>query len=242
MCYNYNGDSMIENVTEEKLQEILKNIVLPGSSIGVHGIARDNPAQIADLIMKQGLLNSRYHSGLTGTIAFLGQVENIDCKDILSYTYGIYDDEGNVYTIVCAIPEVVKDETGKEYYLGVYNKSEKHGKDDLKLHSNPTHDLGILFPEYIVGCVVRNVHTRQSKFILNGHYISFQSEKDQALINIVLLSFIRDYNSHVSVYALDEDDYERVSHMLSKIHREDLDYYRRSFVEKYESLYKGECK
>lgn len=233
---------MVENINEEKLQEILQNIIMPGSSIGVHVIDKGQFFEVANSILAIGLKNSKHHEGLTGTIAFLGQKETFDYNDILDYFYGNYDSNGNIFTIVCAIPETIKTTDDKEYYLGAYEKFNGYGKDDYKAHSMPTHDPNILPPEFIVGCVVRNVHTRQSNFIINKNYVSFKNDEQQFLVNDNLLQKIQEYKNLMWVYTLDEEGYENAQLWMEVQPKVDSDsnHYANLFLNKYENLTKGE--
>lgn len=232
---------MVENITEDKLKDLFENIVFSGSSIGVHGIDKGQGSEVANSILETGLRNSKHHKGLTGTVAFLGQKEILDYNDILNYFYGNYDSNGNVFTIVCAIPETIKTTEGKEYYLGMYEKFDGYGKDDYKSHSMPTHDLDVLPPEFIVGCVVRNIHTCQSNFIINKNYISFKKNEQQVLVNDNLLQKIQKYKDLMWVYTLDEEGYENASFWMSIQPKVDSDsnYYANLFLNKYKNLTKN---
>ena len=76
---------MLEKITEENLQEILNNIVLSGSSIGVHGIDKGDFYEVANSILITGLKNSKHHEGLTGTIEFLVDKDKHPIKDTIIF-------------------------------------------------------------------------------------------------------------------------------------------------------------
>lgn len=238
---------MYENIDEKKLQEVINSIVEENASIGVHGIALFNqdkedknidPKEILTSIMSEGLRMSTNHGGLTGTIKFLDKEEC--ASDILEYmSYQSEDENGVMYRIICAIPEVMEDKDGKKYYLGKYDKVPQLGKDNYKVHYLPTHDLTLLPKELIVGYLAQNLSTNKSTFVLNNNYYNIQNEEVKKDFEDSFLQKLKS-NANGNLFSLlsqDEKSYEAITRLYKIYSKIGLkipnEYYLKSFIESY---------
>ena len=165
---------IFDPIDARSLDTKLREIVIPGSSIGVHGIKVNDVHQldIYESIRVHGLyMTSRY--GLVGNIAFLNPIEEYNIDDIVGYTYGI--DNTAKYTVVVAIPNTIKTSDGQEYFLGNFYKYHLYGKDDSRARALPINEMGTLPPEFVVGLYVGIVNGGSQKFYLNDRYLGLQN-------------------------------------------------------------------
>ena len=235
---------MIENIDQSKLQEVINAVVGQNASIGVHGISTSDeskeekdPKNVLVSIMSEGLRMSTRHTGLTGTIRFL---DLEDCAyDIIGHAaYQTEDENGIIYRVICALPEVMEDKNGEKYYLGKYDNVRQLGKDNIKVQTLPTHDLSSLPKEFIVGFLAQNVDTGKATFVLNKNYYNIQDEEKKRNIEDTFLQNLKsDKNSNMNLLPLNEDGYEKatkICEIYSKIGQEPInEYYLKSFIEKY---------
>ena len=226
---------MIENITKEQFQKVMDTYMIKDSSIGVHAINHENREEKANSILNNGLNNSSYHSGLTGTIEFLDTEDSGLVNDIFNYSYTGPDPNGNRYVIICAIPEIIESKEGVSYYLGKYTSFPTYGKDDYKSHSFPTHNLEILPSEFIFGCLIYNSFKSEYNFKLNSKYIGLQSDDKRREFNSNFLKKL--FAIHSEVLTFDEEEYEKSKEFIERCGvKSDMTYYAKLFIKKYEEL------
>ena len=183
---------------------------------------------------------SNHHTGLTGTIRFLNLE---DCaRDILDYTdYQTGDENGIIYRVVCAIPEVMEDKNGEKYFLGKYDKTPYLGKDNFKVHGFPTHGLKNLPKEFIVGFIGQKLGTGKATFVPNREYYNVQSEERKREIEDQFLQSIKTDNP-LELLSLNEETYAEVSSLrdtFARVGRElPNSHYMNAFLAKYEEMSK----
>jgi len=223
---DYSQQSVIENITEEQLQEILEQIVIPGSSIGVHSIdTNDTGLQIYDSILKEGLrINKSY--GLVGTISFENPIEQFNAYNITSYEHGM-DKNNIINNVIVAIPETgyINEE---QYYIGQFFKyNGGYGKNDERANSIPLNWIKENLPkELIVGLYINDTTTGKRSLIINPDYISFKSETEQQ-------EFSKKLFSMADHYVFNDSDY-----MVAQMYPNPSPY-EESFIKKYEEITQG---
>lgn len=179
--------------SEKELEDILKQIVIPNSSIGLHGIRNrdediDNNIDLANKILNEGLNIVMEWSGLVGTICMLGKIEQCNFKEITDYVYGI-DKYKNIVNIIFAIPETIPMIDGDEYFVGTFPECCGYGKNDERSTSIPFNrfiDENGRFPtEFIVGYIKNKYRDISEDFveelILNENYIGFKTPVERLL-------------------------------------------------------------
>lgn len=172
--------------SEKELEDILKQIVIPNSSIGVHGIkynGKDSNIDVANKILNQGLDINMECYGLVGTICMFGKVEQCNFKEITGYVYGC-DEHKNIVNVIVAIPETIPMIDGDEYFIGDFPEYKYgYGKNDDRARCNSfnyfTDDNNRFPTEFIVG-YIKNKYRHisegfEEEFILNENYIGLKT-------------------------------------------------------------------
>ena len=244
---------MIKNITEEKLQEIIDEIVIPNSNIGVHkmtGVYANDYEEIKkiyDKILSEGFEASgsyKVNYGIISHIAMCGMSNNYVSKQVMEWEFGNCIKEG--IKIIFAIPSIIKINE-KEYYIGEYPGI----SNDINYEDSESITYGkfaeIIPKEFILGHLKikygpgneRLMWTSSSDFILNNDYIGLKNQKEQQ-------HFFESYEQELNklfVLSFDEEGYEFARSMRDNCVIENKsDYYYRSFFKKYSELNNGKQK
>lgn len=237
---------MIENINEEKLQEIIQNVVLPNSNIGVHKMTGpyandyEQAKIIYDKILEEGFKTrggEKASHGIISHVAMCGLSDNNISKNILNWEFGNYIQES--IKIIFAIPSIIES-NGKKYYIGEYpemgigvdadSESIQYGKFVEKIpkefilgHLKITHGPGN----------EKLFWTSKYDFVLNNNYIGLKSQEEQQ-------QFFDNYESclrSLHILTFDEIGYNFADRMsTARTQREQSNYYCQKYFEKYEEL------
>ena len=178
----------------EELIEIISSIP-EDYSICIHGInGTGDFIERAKSTLLKGLNNSGW-GGVLSNSKIIGQKKNLKDRDyleMLDYSYG-YDNNGTVVNLIIALPEVIKDKDGKEYYLGHFNKIPgiSKGKDEAgdSLPINQLIEAIEYIPkEFIVGYYYGTYKSKDFTFVRNPNYIGNESiEKQEDFYNALIV-------------------------------------------------------
>ena len=157
--------------SKEQFRKDLESIIIPESSIGLHGIDKIDSEKIYHSIANQGLrMSSKY--GLVGNIEFRGDFEHMDINDIYDYGYGNK-------IVLLAIPKIGEFED-VQFYIGSFPKNRGgYQKDDYRCDSIPIHNLkfGSYLPkEFVVGVFMHDKN--DAYFELNPNYLGLKDNKE----------------------------------------------------------------
>lgn len=176
------------------ISQLLDLMIVPGSSVGAHGITfRDEVGNHTELletaktITEEGIKVKRSGgANFALTCSMLGDSDSYDRDELIDYFYGaISISNDNKYTtIVVAIPNVMVDVEGKEYFLGNFPKGME--KDNEKFASFPINryimEKGAIPREFIVGYISGKVNINPGEegysFRHNPHYIGLRSDEE----------------------------------------------------------------
>ena len=231
----------ITDITDMQLEKILHEIVIPGSTIGLHGISTSGDgADKYKSIENSGLKNNTAY-GIVGTVEFINLPENptkFNISDITQYRYGV---DGNQisYTVIIAIPEVLELSDGQVVYLGRFLKYHMFGKDDERAIYVPINWIKNIPSEFIVGAYTKNLKTHKTSFTLNKNYLGLKENKQQQAFatNFYTNFFELTYNFHKKkLLTFDEETIDFIKKLISSGY--DENFYYNSFIEKYDTLKK----
>lgn len=243
---------MIENISEEKLQEILQNVVLPDSNIGVHNMTvffannYTEAKKVYDEILDVGFVcrggEKAYH-GIISHVAMCGLNNDYIADKVLAWDFGLRKNEG--IKIIFAIPSIIIS-NNKEYYIGEYPQCAAENIEaesityGMSVHRIPKEFiLGHLKIKYISdnqGNAVKPIYD----FVLNNNYIGIKSEEEKK-------QFFDTYEETLKnklIFTLDERGYKMASAIKNESGSSIFGdtYYVRKFFNKYDELNKGERK
>lgn len=234
---------MIENITEEKLDKIINEIVIPNSNIGVHKMTGpyaddyEQTKEVYDKILKEGFKTKggeKSHHGIISHIAMCGSSNDNISNNILNWNFGSRTGEG--IKIIFAIPSIIEC-NDKKYYIGEYPYSVAKNKE---AESIPYGKFVEKIPkEFIMGYlkIKQGTSTVSHDFIVNKDYIGLKSSEE-------IQSFFDSYEKVLEnkfILTFDERGYN----LANMIKKEPLDgifgdtYYIKKFLDKYNELNKS---
>ena len=243
---------MVENINEEKLQEILQNVVLPDSNIGVHkmtGFFANNYTEakkVYDEILDVGFVcrggEKGYH-GIISHVAMCGLNNDYVADKVLDWDFGVRKKEG--IKIIFAIPSIIIS-NNKEYYIGEYPQC---AAENIEAESITYGKLVNRIPkEFILGHLKIKYTSENQEiadkpiydFVLNNNYIGIKSEEEKK-------EFFDTYEETLKnklIFTLDERGYKMASAIKNESGSSIFGdtYYVRKFFNKYNELNKGERK
>ena len=234
---------MYTNITDEQLKELLTNIIIPGSSIGVHGIGHsDNVIDVYNQIVETGLNITTPSYGVVGNVTFINPEENpdsYDIHDITSYTYGDIINNKK-YTVIIAIPNIMELPYGPKYFVGNFYKFSGYGKDDDRARSLPINkNISKVPSEFIVGAHIKEFNDKyyiiNESFLLNNNYIGLKNSDEQQLFYEKFLD--NNEELYYNLLTLDEDGIEAAT--VQTKWRLDKNNYYQYFLNYVESENKG---
>ncbi len=233
---------MLKNITGEELQKHLESIIIPESSIGVHGISTSNDGIIIyRKIISNGLEIHHSYAGIVSTVCFINPQENpdtFDIKDITGYCYGI-DKNNMLCNVIIAIPEIMELPDGRSIYLGKFLKyNNGYGKNDQRAFSVPINMIEKVPSQFIVGLYIRELNKYEGNFILNNNYIGLQTRENQQEF---ASKFYRQCNDLLSKKILTFDEIGRESaRKITTLRTFANDFYYNSFINKYDTVKNSE--
>lgn len=183
---------------KERIIDYLDMIIVPGSSVAAHGVTFRNGfgnsdvlIKTAENICKTGLnIKPSGGSNIALTCSFMGDSESYNRDKLLDYFYSniAISDDDKYTTVVVAIPNVLVDSNGREFFLGNFPK--KLEKEDQRYAEFPINrffmDKKSIPKEFIVGYISGNVFVEKEEdseysFVPNSDYIGLKSPNEQAL-------------------------------------------------------------
>lgn len=225
---------MVENLSQEKLKNLLDEIVVDGSSIGVHEITKENPFKIYNKILEEGMYSrggTNASQGITSTIWFCGrQNYDFDVKKLWDW-YFQKTHEGEHCKIIIALPEIIEKSDGTKYYMGKYDNINTYLSNQYTQYKI----IDKIPSEFIVGCILFDLHndinidtTRDNyRFVLNPNYIGLKNIESQKMY----------YDEYNAKFALTEERYLYFMDELSKMKTDDPFYiFFKDYIKKYEEL------
>lgn len=155
------------------IENYLSSTIDSGYSVGAHAItgrdsdfSDDKFIHNAERIMNTGL-NVNSAGNILNTCLFYGNSQDVNYNDIITHNFGYVSltDNGNTFSVIVAIPEIITDELGNEFFLGNFPKNIE--KDDrFNYYNHPINKFirengNILPKDFIVGIVGVNNETQE---------------------------------------------------------------------------------
>ncbi len=174
---------------EKTIQEQIESVINKKSTIAIHTISGRNAVEDATSILWNGLEQSdRTLGGLPGNFDIINNTSKI-----LPNVYA-NDINNNKIVVVVSIPEVIRDENGEDWYMGIYPTGcEKYDKDADTLPINQFIESESRVPrEFIAGLLILNEgHTSDldgvklvsghvEKFVPNSKFIGALPQEEQS--------------------------------------------------------------
>lgn len=217
---------------KNKIVQFLDYIIVPESSVGVHGITfrkeignNEELLKIAETIINEGLkVNKSGGQNIALTCSLFGDAESYNRDELLDYFCGpISVSNDDTYTsIVIAIPNVMVDAEGKEYFLGNFPKGLE--KDNQVFATFPINryilDKGFIPREFIVGYIYGNVNINPGEeeysFKSNPHYIGLRSDEEKiAFFENIKSSLLKYGVREITPEILNEADFSELFQRLN---------------------------
>jgi len=162
----------------------IDNVILPESFICVHGISK------AEIVMERiksifdNGLYMKYDGGINSNCIAFGEYNCFDFEKILNYSY-FKDRNGISANIIIAIPKIISDYEGKEYYIGPFEDLYVGG-DVNRIKRVCSHPFNAfinknkhLMSEFILGAYVKDNSGNYLDFIINNNYIGLKTSEDK---------------------------------------------------------------
>lgn len=170
---------------EDIIKKII-DIIIPDSYIGVHGIYKfHNISLNIQNILQHGLYHN-YAGGLNSNTTLLGEIGDFDFNKVLQYNR-TSDENGFCYTAVIAIPKIITDINGEQFFIGPFediylgnhedriNYVCKHPFNAWVNHKKCT------LSQFIVGVYIKKEDGQYVDFILNDNYLGLKSENERRI-------------------------------------------------------------
>lgn len=169
--------------------DLVREKLIPNSTIAAHSVSGNDAVNDSVSIFWNGL-GLKLGEGPLFNCVIEKSVDEVDPN-----IYSLHDENGNKVTLVIAIPEVMKDANGQEWFMGKFPVG-AHKYDD-RADSLPINRYlarrGVIPPEFIVGALISNdgketslgnstvvVGHQAEKFSFNSRYIGNKSEEERA--------------------------------------------------------------
>ena len=233
---------IIKHVNNKKIEELVKNIIIPESSIGVHvthSTNNLNSYQVYEKVLKEGFKarGGYLGKGLISTIAFAGPTDYYDTDLVMNWNYGD-EENGDYCKFIFAIPRTFKITGGREYFIGTFPTREP-GEDFKDFTYFGYNRVGIVPSEFIVGCIrykkndidySNGKRITDGDLIINPNYIGLKSERERQ-------EFYDSYGKKIErvIYALNDYNYNLIQEVLIKDDLFKNDYYFKDYIRYYQT-------
>lgn len=158
----------------------INDVIIPESFICVHGISKsENVMGRIKSIFDNGLY-MKYDGGINSNCIAFGEYNHFDFEKILDYYY-FKDKNGVSANIIIAIPKIISDYEGKEYYIGPFEDIYV-GSDTNRIKRVCSHPFNAfvnknkrLMSEFILGVYIKDNDGDCLDFIINNNYIGLKT-------------------------------------------------------------------
>ena len=184
----------------EEFKKEMEGIIIPGSTIGVHGMRIENENRIVNdisSILTKGLIIN-HPSGIVGNVALFGTTDDWGYEEIYDYAY--YFSDNYVVNFVIAIPETFITSNDDIYLTCLgdaadYRKNkglQNYNKDVLNNWINEYISIKRCIPkEFIVGVMIYEKQTDRNIYMFNKNYYGNLSLEAQKLFSDSLINDIK---------------------------------------------------
>ncbi len=189
----------------KNIEQYLNSTINSGYSVGAHAItgrdsdfSDDKFIKNAESIMNNGL-NVNASGNILNTCQFYGDSQDVNYRDIISHNFGYISltENGNVYSIIIAIPQTFTDEFGNEFFLGSFPKNIEK-KDRSNYENHPINQFirkndNMLPKEFIVGITGINSQNQKPFFFkYNKDFIGLKPNNQKIMLYKYIKSKITD--------------------------------------------------